>query len=688
MDLKRLILPFSALGFTAGAAVFYALPSTPSLAPVLGVILVAGLAVIWVQKITQNFAIMFIAIGVLCGFAWADFRLPTLPKKIDGPLASISKADAAPPSVISGRLVQLQFSKRGYRAQIDMEPGNRLHLVDRAGQLSGKLLGCTLSVTARFLEPSSPAYPDAYDPRARSFFEQESQQAVIIRSQPISVQSCSDEWPWRLMRWRFKAIAQVAQALPPQSKGVMMALIFGTRHLVPLNRIENYRASGLAHLLAISGLHMALFAGSVYFLCRLLCVMLFTEVRLRDARLPALVIAILAGAAYLFISGAGFATQRAFVMLCAALCAAAFHRPVLSLHNVGSAALVVMVSNPAAIRSPGFLMSFSAVICLISLAAALGRAPLDRHKIRRFFVLLFLTSLVAGTVTGLIGLYYFHQAARYGLLANLLAVPIFSFVVMPSLAIGTVTIGTPISGPMLSLANIGLQLIDHIAATISGLPGAVFHLPRQSPIFLVLICLGVIASPLGRVGLKLNAVLIGLLVLVVIYAPQRGDIYIFGRGRHMAMRDPQGQLWLMDKASSSYIVDQWRRAEGQEKLPVWACPKGYCAMTSASGLRVQIAFTDTSLRIACRQADLVLTPLKQGDWPVKGCRDHLISMADFKRNDVHIVTLTPFVSCQSMMRWGRRPWPRWVYAKQFEENASNLKDTGAVLPRQNANICE
>lgn len=688
MDLKRLILPFTALGFTAGAAVFYALPSTPSLATVLGAMLVAGLAVIWIQRITQNSTLMFIAIGVLCGFAWADFRLPALPKKIDAPLASTLKSDAVPLLIISGRLVQLQFSKRGYRAQIDIEPGNKLHLVDRSGQLSGEQLGCTLSLTARILEPSSPTYPHAYDPRAQSLFEQEWHQAVIVKSQPISVQKCSQEWQWRLTRWRFRTIVQVAQALPLESQGVMMALIFGTRHLVPRNRIENYRASGLAHLLAISGLHMALFAGSVYFLCRLICVMLFSEAQLRDARLPALVIAILAGAAYLFISGAGFATQRAFVMLCAALCAAAFHRPVLSLHNVGGAALVVMVSNPAAIRSPGFLMSFSAVICLISLASALGQAPRDRHKIRRFFVLLSLTSLVAGTVTGLIGLYYFHQAARYGLLANLLAVPIFSFVVMPSLAIGTVTIGTPISGPMLSLANIGLQMIDHIAATVSGLPGAVFHLPRQSPIFLALICLGVIVSPLGRFGLKIIAVLIGLLILVALYSPQRADIYIFGRGRHMAVRDSLGQLWLMEKASSSYIVDQWRRAEGQERLPVWACPKGYCAMTSASGLRVQIAFSDASLRIACRQADIVLTPLREGNWPVTQCRARFISMADFQRNDVHIVTLTPLVSCQSMMRWGRRPWHRWVYAKQFEENSSNLKDTGAVLTRQHANICE
>lgn len=597
--------------------------------------------------------LMILLIGLSGGFAWSEFRLTQHRTLVDD--------EGLGGGGVSGHVVgvmrHIDFARHGYRADIEIRPGIFVRVFDRKKQLSSAWLGCEIGMRLRYLPPSVPAYPGAYDPRIRAFFDGEWRRGFLQKADIQGPKNCNTGWMEQIQRWRFSVMTQFVALYPASSRGVAMALIFGVRDLVPKAKLATYRDSGLAHMLAISGLHMALFAGNVYMLCRLLLIIVFSESRLRDARRPALVVAIIAGAFYLFMSGAGIATQRAFIMLCAALICIALYRPVLSLHNVALAAIMVLLIEPFAVRSPGFLMSFAAVISLISLAKWRPVPVGPFSKIGHYAVLLLLTSFVAGAVTGLIGLYYFQQAARYGLLANVLAVPIFSFVVMPSLAVSALLLDTPFAGPFIFTADAGLTLIQNIASYVSALPASLFYLPQQNTVFLLIVCgLVLLATQQKRpfwIGLSMG---LTLLWVSTFFAPQRGDILIYGAGHHIAMRDQRGKLWMMRRASIAYIPDQWRRAEGVAALDVWTCGRGYCAFTTKMGVQVEWAWTLAAAAIACRQADLVIS-----HFALPYCRAAVINLKNFGKADIHIVTVKGVhrFSCQSMADYGQREWHRW-----------------------------
>ena len=207
---------------------------------------------------------------------------------------------------------------------------------------------------------------------------------------------------------------------------------------------EAMRASGLGHILSISGLHMALVAGSVFWLIRALLALspaLALDYPIKKwAAAGALVVATF----YLGISGAEVATVRSYVMLAIMLVAVMLDRRALTLRNVALAALVILVFSPESLLSISFQMSFAATVALIAtyealsaradrkldLADATGSDAGSAAHGRRSSTL-FLTSLVAGLATAPFGAFYFQRVAPLTIVANMAVAPAVGFVVMP-----------------------------------------------------------------------------------------------------------------------------------------------------------------------------------------------------------------------------------------------------------------
>jgi competence protein ComEC len=202
------------------------------------------------------------------------------------------------------------------------------------------------------------------------------------------------------------------------------------------------RDSGLAHVLAISGLHMMIMAGTVFWLARALLA-LSPGLTLRfPIKKWAAAIALGAATFYLALSGASVPTVRAWMMMSIFLIAVMLDRPAITMRNVALAAMAILIVAPESLFDPSFEMSFAAVIGLVALyewLAARRRyilfdvSPLWRGA--RWGVAIVLgtatTTLVAGAAITPFAVYHFHRMTHFGLLANMIAAPLVSLLIMP-----------------------------------------------------------------------------------------------------------------------------------------------------------------------------------------------------------------------------------------------------------------
>jgi competence protein ComEC len=169
-----------------------------------------------------------------------------------------------------------------------------------------------------------------------------------------------------LARLRWSLAERIRETVGPDTGGVAAALLTGDRSGVEQDDAEALRVSGLGHILAISGLHMALFAGGIYFFARLVLAAIDPFARAHDPRKAAAVIALIAATGYLILSGAAIPTQRAWVMAAVVLIGVMLDRRAFSMRSLAIAALVVIVLAPESVVEAGFQMSFSAVAALIA----------------------------------------------------------------------------------------------------------------------------------------------------------------------------------------------------------------------------------------------------------------------------------------------------------------------------------
>ncbi|HCY56754.1 MAG TPA: competence protein, partial [Oceanicaulis sp.] len=306
--------------------------------------------------------------------------------------------------------------------------------------------------------------------------------------------------------WRWRLAQRIADAAGPNSGPVIAALLTGERSGVTEEHAEALRLSGLGHLLAISGMHMALLAGGIYFAARWLIASIEPFARSHDPRKPAALIALLAALGYLLLSGGAISTQRAFVMAAVMFTAILIGRRAVSFQSLALAALIIIAFSPQSVIEPGFQMSFAATAALIAVYEAWQRWRMTRDmtdygwlaRVQAAFTGLAVTSLVAGSATGLFAAFHFQRMAAYGFGVNLLAMPVFSFWVMPAGVVGLLLAPFGLERIPLLVSAAGMDIVLAIATWTSSLPGAAMPALAPGGIVLGLYATGFALATLGR----------------------------------------------------------------------------------------------------------------------------------------------------------------------------------------------
>lgn len=286
----------------------------------------------------------------------------------------------------------------------------------------------------------------------------------------------------------------IAETLGPgPQSNVLRALAFGDQQAMDEGEWNVARATGIPHLIAISGLHIALFAGF-----GVLIVRLFWKLAPRlTLRWPAPLIEALASivfaVGYAAISGLGLPTRRALVMIGVLLAANLLRRARAPVHGLAFAVIVLLALDPLCVLSAGFWLSFVGVAWLMFCLSGRG----ERRRWWR-------ETLSAQGVASLgllpLTIWFFGQSSLIGPIANLVAVPVVCFFILPLGVAGALLQSAlpAIGAPLLKLAGLAMQalwwLLEHMAAW----PGALWYFPEPSAWAFALAMLGAVWILLPR----------------------------------------------------------------------------------------------------------------------------------------------------------------------------------------------
>ncbi|WP_299842425.1 ComEC/Rec2 family competence protein [uncultured Roseovarius sp.] len=455
--------------------------------------------------------------------------------------------------------------------------------------------GLRVIATAHISPPGGPVEPGGFDFQRHSWFLKLG--GVGYTRTPLLAIAPPDDGQM-LFKARMGLSARVQAALPGETGAFAAAIMTGDRSGMGQETLKALRVSNLAHLLAISGLHMGLLAGFVFAVFRLS----FAAVPVVGLRVPAkklsAIMALIVAAGYLALSGGNVATERAFVMVAVALVAVLFDRRVLSLRAVAVAAVIVLCLRPEALLGPGFQMSFAATTALVAVFGWLRD-----HKIKlgppwmQPVAAVVISSLVAGLATAPVAAAHFNQIAHYGLVANLVSVPLMGILVMPAAVLAAFLLPIGLEGIALWVMGLGLRWILGVAHTVSGLEGARGTVVSPEPFVLPLMMLGALVIVLWQGRARVVGVVPVILAFAFWSQTTRPDVLIADTGALVGVMTDEGRA-LSKPRGAGFVALNWlendgdaAEQEGAAKRWNLALPAAY-NITTIRGKRAAEALTD------------------------------------------------------------------------------------------------
>ncbi len=499
---------------------------------------------------------------------------------------------------------------------------SRVRLLVRT-QIAGDLrAGSIIRTKALLSGPRGAITPDGFNFARKAFFDGIG--AEGFAAGPIEVIAPpSASLTAGIERMRQSVAERIMADQADQSGAVTVALLVGYRHYLSEETVDNFRDAGLAHLMAISGLHMGLITTAAFFLFELLFAAWPTIALRVPPRKLAACVAWCVALGYLLLSGLGMATVRAFVMVSIGLLAVLLDRRVLSIRNVAIAAGLILMIWPEAILSVGFQMSFAATSALVVAYERLSRSTLKipmgeglTGKVLRFLAMTAFTTIVAEVAVAPFALYHFQATPLVGLGANLVAVPIVSLIVMPLALLALLMMPFGLEAPILHVMAAALDLVRETAAFFAAPSFGVAHIPQQSGGFIVVASVALFLCLL----LKTRAVLLpaGLAVMLMpfLYQEARQDLLIDSGGNIVAAFDQSaGRFDISGGRRGGFRDDAWARYWGLSpddppgRLTRHCDSDGCLTRVNAVLLLAKVRTMD-GMRRDCARADIVVMPVR------------------------------------------------------------------------------
>ena len=622
---------WSPVFLAGGTVVYFSLPSEPFRYRAWEAVTLATLVWSGVRISGAATGLRLVTTAILlvaCGFCAAKERTV----RVEAPLLRTTTEAVT----VAGRVREVDLADRGPRVVLDQVTIDGQPPRDTPGRIRLRLTryapvpeaGSTITIRAVVMPSPGPAQPGAHDFRRDAFFDGIGGVGYAV-GYPHILRAASDSRAW-LPRLRLFIASRIEAALgrTPEA-AIATAYLTGGRGLIDEQTATDMRNSGLAHLLAISGMKVGLVAVLVFAATRL-SLALFPGAALRlPVRKMAACAGIVAAIAYTGLAAAPVPALRSVLMTSMAMLAILFDRQSFSLRLAAVAAMAVIIILPESAVSVSFQMSFGAVIALIAfyeafrhrIAAGYRHASPVRQAGMDFFKI-GLTTLIATLVTAPLALFHFQQEANYSIPANAFAIPLNDFWIMPCGVLALILMPLHLDFWPFKAMGAGIHVMLYAARTVSHWPGAVSHLPLLPPAVLGLATFGGLWMILWRQRWRRLGLVPVALAVALAFTVEKPDVLVSEDAGHAAVRLDDGILAVSRQTRKDFTDDTWDRLNGSKgvvALPngssapdaVLQCDERYCLYWH-NAHRVAILRDPASAQEACQISDVVVSR-----WPLQ-----------------------------------------------------------------------
>ncbi len=607
----------------AGIAAYFALPREPDLLSATLPLVCALILKALCRRGTLVAALITALSLAAAGFALAKVRVETVRAPVlTKPLRNVE---------VAGMLTRIeQRPPRGARLTIAVETLGTLSADQRPRTVRVRTMstpppmsaGDRIRIKASLSPPARPALPGGFDYARTAWFEGLGAVGYAF-AKPV-VETAVPDSAWRgtgsraIEALRQAIGARIKAALPGEPGAIATALITGERGGITDATNAAYKNSGLFHILSISGLHMVIMAGAVFFSIRLLLAAVPSIALRFPIKKWAAVAGIIAALGYLAISGGAFATVRSAVMIVVIFTAVLLDRPALALRNVALSALLILAIFPESLFDAGFQMSFAAVTGLVATYEEVRRRaqrssePHPVVRILMFFGGIVFSTLVASAAVAPFAAYHFHQSQQYAVLANLLAIPVCNLVVMPAALAALLLMPLGLEWAALWVMGAGIGIMTWCANLVATLPGAVGHIPAFPAVAFGLMIGGGLWLSLWHTRMRLLGAGAALAGLALAPFMPRPDVLIARSGELVAMRGADGQLSALPARQAKFELERWLEHDGDarpsasvQKAAGFACDGAGCT-ADVKGVTLAVARHAAAVRDDCARAGIVV----------------------------------------------------------------------------------
>lgn len=668
---------WSPVGVGGGVALYFALPHEPP--PWLGPAVAGGaILLLWMLRRRLGAVVALVALlTVAFGFALVQARTALV-------AAPILTRDLGP-TTVAGRVLSVERQPAGARmvlGGVSVEKLKPEATPDRVrlrlpAKFTPPQAGTVVRLRAMLHPPAPPAEPGAFDFQRRAFFQGFGAVGFVLGTPEMVDAPPVSGWDAVSVAFdRARAVIaeRVRRAIPdPVEASVTAALLNGEEVAIPEPMMEAFRDSGLAHLLSISGLHVGIAAGIVFWVVRaLLALVPWIALRWPIKKIAA-ALGIVSAVAYTMLVGAPVPTVRSVLSTGLIMGAVILDRSPITMRLVAFAGIVTIAMEPEGMLGPSFQMSFAAVAALIAAFEVVnpilarwrqalgwvGRRLLDLGTI-------VFTSVIATAATTPYSLYHFQQVAFYGVLSNMVAIPITTVWVMPFSLLSYLLMPFGLEEPALIAMNWGDRLVIWTAEFTAGLPGSTAFIPAMPAAGITAVSLGGLWLLIWTGRWRLLGLLPILWGMATPILAQRPDVLVSGDGAVMAVRGADGHLILSGKIEG-HVAETWQRRDGRDDTPgVWPdagvtldgrmrCDVLGCVYT-VEGRTIALLRVPDALVEDCALAEVVIAAT-----PARGCRAPLvIDRWRLRREGAQALYVSPSgVRVESVRDVrGDRPWTR------------------------------
>ncbi len=621
------LLPWFAVAFGFGIVVYFTAEREPAVWAATGLAAFASAIAIAARRSRAGFALALVFAAAAAGFAVATLHTAWIAHPVlSRPAWSVAVTgfvEARQERERSDRIVVRTQTIAGRRLDAALK---RVRVAVRRG--TAPAVGSFVAFKADLSPPLQPLRPGGYDFARDMYFSGIGASGFAlggIKTEPPPVEVGAWLRYATAVEGMRDAIDRRIRAVIPGDEGsIASALITGKRGAVTPVVQDAFYVSSLAHVLAIAGFHMAVVTGLVFFFVRGGLALIPSLASRRPIKKWAAAGALAAAAFYLVLSGASVATQRAFVMVAVVLVGVMADRPALTFRTLTFAALAILILAPQALLTPSFQLSFAATMALIAAyqyglpwhakADTAFGARIALWGGREIAAIAF-TSVVAGLATMPYAAYNFHRLAPYGVLANLLAMPVVSAWIMPMGILGVLTLPLGLDAVFWRLMGEGIDWIIAVVLWVAGLPGAVGRIHAFDTGPLLLATAGLLLLCLLRTPLRLSGAAVAMVAALWAVTTPRPDVLISADGEAAALRGPNGLLAVLHAGRDDYAVEDWLAADADGRDvhdrslgQGIACDASGCVgrLGGGGGAVVAYALEPDAFEDDCRRASLIV----------------------------------------------------------------------------------